>query len=1144
MSEVANLTLLSSVTTGALRTACQMSTSQISGSSSVADLKVGSGTAANVSASTSIDLSPLLKADVNKQSATWDSGTGLLTYTVQALDVDLLSNSGLGTVASSEIAVAESICSGKVRLGPVKVTKVALAAGASGTPTVSVDNTGDAAAPNTVITVPLPPTGYQLGTVTSTGGGTCATDSTKVTCSGVTVPAGGTATVSLPVTRAVSATAAAAWAPSSGIDAISTPIAAVTGTTIESRGSGTLVTPQGASVGGLTVTVAAPPDGSLSPGDNGELTVTALNTAVTSQTNVPYAFLAPNNTTFRTPTVSYCTLTNSRRVDCTLSVNALATLKFPLPIKVDSTADPDVPLTGGCADAGHDGTCTIPPDTAIDTIKLGAIAIGATTVTVKQGESGNGVLKVRSNTAIALTTVRIPLSTLPSGFHVTSATGPSGGSACVLTSTLITCAAVPLLAGVDTPITVATSVDTGVANGVIWHATGITVTAGPKVVTGSADLVRTPADAATVTFTVTSPTGTVAPGGTTSLTVTGVNSSTVDATNRTATIKAPANATFGTLTGATASACTVTSSTVLTCAYSLTAGNTLTWTLPLKVATTAQDGDKVANGCVTADGDTTCGGSQDVRLQLATHGTLTVGGAIIKPGESGTATVSLSATADFDDLTLTVPLDDLPDDFTVDSADLGSDSCTAGTASVICTGVALVSGTARNLRLGVTVGSEISTDTVWRASGVTLVRADDTNDRLTASGVLVSTSATTFSVSVTVGAVSPTSPAPGQTTVLPITVKNTGPGTADPYPVTIMIPDGATHGTLPDRCVEGSTDRIVVCTESLAAGDSVLIKLPLIIDDGLASGTVITGGCVDQALSSGTPTFNYTCGESLDVAIPDFTVGQYDVDLGVTYSGGTVPLAGTTQPVVKLPYSNGGSAMADNVTFTIEPPTGVWIVKAEVLVDSSSQQAAGVGKQADSTVEATCAAATTGNANDVTCAAPDAAAESGHQLWLTLKLGAGVQTGTQAMRVTVTTTSDDGYAVNNTVDVPLALTAQDTDDDDSLPTTGADVARLGLLSVILLAFGLVLIIGARQREAVPATGVRHRSDRKPRHARPFFNRSGTATRAPAGSRASAEGIDGASRAARPADRAPRPPAHAKSEPARRHRSDGSDSAAR
>jgi hypothetical protein len=132
--------------------------------------------------------------------------------------------------------------------------------GGSGTPTVTVTNNGDVAAPNTVITIPAPPTGYTLGPVSTGGGGTCTPSKTTIRCTGVTVPGSGRVTVSLPVTLAASAADAARWETGT-ITAVSTPIAALTGTTIRVSGSGTLATAREPTVnrtGSITIAGGGP----------------------------------------------------------------------------------------------------------------------------------------------------------------------------------------------------------------------------------------------------------------------------------------------------------------------------------------------------------------------------------------------------------------------------------------------------------------------------------------------------------------------------------------------------------------------------------------------------------------------------------------------------------------------------------------------------------------------------------------------------------------------------------------------------------------------------------------------------------------------------------------------------------------------
>jgi hypothetical protein len=340
--------------------------------------------------------------------------------------------------------------------------------------------------------------------------------------------------------------------------------------------------------------------------------------------------------------------------------------------------------------------------------------------------------------------------------------------------------------------------------------------------------------------------------------------------------------------------------------------------------------------------------------------------------------------------------------------------------------------------------------------------------------------------------------------------------------------------------------------------------------------------------------------------------------------------------------------MAADVTFAIEPPTGVTITKAELLLDDTTEQSAaastggaastgasaagasaasaasasakaasakaasakaGVNRPAKakavtaeaSTVAATCKPASQLAANAVICEAPDAAGLTGSELWLTLAIGKKATSGAHTMRVTIATTSKDGNEKDNTIQVPLLLTAADSDNDTgSLPTTGSDVARLVLMSLMIMAFGVVLLAGPRFAPAGAARRHSHARARHARHAAPWFGSSwfdslwsgsswrgsswfgrsgrgisgrgsswssrsgrdgswlggsslggswlggswlgdlvtrlGTPTRGRGGSHASTEDSGAASRATPPGGRGHRPPAHAKSAPARRRRS--------
>jgi hypothetical protein len=141
------------------------------------------------------------------------------------------------------------------------------------------------------------------------------------------------------------------------------------------------------------------------------------------------------------------------------------------------------------------------------------------------------------------------------------------------------------------------------------------------------------------------------------------------------------------------------------------------------------------------------------------------------------------------------------------------------------------------------------------------------------------------------------------------------------------------------------------------------------------------------------------------------------------------------------------------------------------------------------------------------------------------------------MAVTVSTSSGDGNTTDNTVEIPLTLAADSTEDPDdpdepgngtdpddgkdrddngALPTTGAQIMGLLTLSLLLLLGGAMVLVMARP-------GRR-------------FTLLDRAIHGPAGSHASTGGIAAASRAARPAGPGRRTPKHAASSPARQRRS--------
>ncbi|MCY1139574.1 hypothetical protein OWR29_16365 [Actinoplanes sp. Pm04-4] len=976
-----------------------------------------------------------------------------------------------------------------------------LTPGVTGTVTVTVASTQSKSGLTVTIPTDTLPTGMQVVQVRSDAG-SCTIGDKAVTCTNVSVTGGGTADVVLTTLVAGNAPAGD-WSPA----------------VLVSQGSQskeqtvTAAATIGAPRTDPKLTVSVPVSGTVMPGGTGTLTLLVTNDGPSQATGLTYTVLAPTGTTFPTltgPAASACQRVSDRQLNCTVNVAGNGRTSVAIPIAVDPTVSAANPVTGGCVRNTVGSTCS-PSDYQIQSITLatplsGKLQIAGAPVTVVPGRTGSGVLRITATGAVSNATVTIPLAGKPAGFTVTGVSGPQG-STCTNGATEIRCTGVNLVTGANTAVTVTTKVDAGAAGSLSWQATGITVAAAGETVTGgTAQLITSGDPVAAVTYKPTTPSRTVKPGETTSLTVAVSNAGPSDAARRTATLIAPNNTSFGNLSGPAATACTVTSASVLTCTYDLAAGASTSWTVPLQVSAGVKDGDKLTGGCVSADGNRTCGDDLDVSIDetpvnssISDTGTLTLDGAVVPAGESGTALVRFSATAAFTGLTLTVPLGGLPTGFSVSAASIDGATCTVGESAITCTGIDLAAGEPKALSLSVDVAAGAAATAAWRATGITLSDPDDADDKLTASGLLVSTTAAAYSVAVTVGSPSVTAPAPGQTTVLPITLSNAGPGDADPYVATIRLPDGAVAGALPSGCVAGTDTRTVVCTVKLAAGASRTIQLPLVVSLDLKGGETLTGGCVDQALSTD-PEADGECGGDTDVALPSIPVARHKVNLAVEYGKPAVTLTPGAAVVIRVPYTNDGTETADEVRFTVRPPAGVVVRSAAILLDAASAESISAAATANTVAAACQPAGGSEAANAVVCEAPDQAGLDGSELWLTIDASNSAKSGTQPMRVTVSTSSADGNSTDNTVEVMLKLKAKASsgnggDDGDNgnggggndgggdLPRTGPQIFGALLTSLMLIIAGSLMLVTMRRPGAAAVAG-RVPTSYPARHVRP------------------------------------------------------------
>ncbi|AGZ42174.1 hypothetical protein AFR_19510 [Actinoplanes friuliensis DSM 7358] len=946
--------------------------------------------------------------------------------------------------------------------------------GQTGTATVTVASADNRTGLDVTIPLASLPAGL-TATAAQRGGTPCIVSAATISCTGVSLTGGGSTAIVITLSAASSATGGGVWSPGIAVATVTRTVAVAT---------------VGAPATGVTVAVVPPAAGTVLPGGTGDLAVTVSNAGPSDARPYRVAFQAPARTTFLAPTVGYCDLTSSTEISCAVEVDAADSVTFNLPVSVLSNADPATPVSGGCVDTDNNGSCnTTVPSFTLATPLAGRVQLSLTPVTVTPGLTGTALVRATADGALTGTTVTVPLAGLPAGLTVETFGGPAG-STCARDSVRIVCTGVNLTTGANTAVSLTVRAASNLAPGVTWTAGGITLADGTQTISGGGQVAVTGTPIAPVAFAVAGPTGTVAPGATTAMTITITNPGPSDATSVTATVVAPGNTTFGTLSGQAAANCSRTSSTLLTCTFSQAAtAATLVWTVPLIVSSTATTGDTVSGGCVSVNADTRCTDSVDVEgpefsvgRPLIETTQLLLGPATIAAGDNGTATVTVTSTADNEALTLTVPLGQLPTGFDVTGATLGDAACTVTPASIVCSDVSLSAGEPLVLSIALGVAPTVAAGTTWQATGITLVNTADVTDRITAGGKLAGTTATGAAVTVSVGTPSVRRPAPGQTTILPITVANAGPGDADPYTATIVLPARTTHGTLPSGCTEGTTDRTVKCTLSLAPGETADLSIPLVVDEDASVGSTISGGCVDTDGDG-------TCGSDEDVALPNLTVVAPSVDLEIEYANPKPTVVRGKPILLRLPYSNNGSQSAADVVFVIDPPAGVTLTRAAILLDASSAAftAAGTGAQAAaaSTIDATCVPAPDIDSNAARCTGPEAPIGTASELWLYLAVAQTAKAGTYPISVMISTTSPEGDTVNNTATADLTIAAGTTPDPDdivipapgtdpsdsnqgtngggALPKTGQDLTGLLLLSVLLVVGGVLARVAARGR---------------------------------------------------------------------------------
>jgi large repetitive protein len=901
--------------------------------------------------------------------------------------------------------------------------------------------------------------------------GSCVLVSDGIECTNITLAAGALHDIPVTVTAAADAIAGRLW---------TAAVRVTRGSDVYTRNV------RAATIGDpdheLEVEVVPPTP--LRPGGTGELDITVTNRGPAYYPGAVVEFEAPPGTTFlppQAPLSSFCRRTTATHVVCTFDLPA-GPRDFKLVVSVAPTTTG--PLTGGCWDRDGDNRCTQPEDDPFPPMPLDEglgdrITLTTTVGTATPGTPGTGHVVTETDETFTGATIRIP-KTLPAGLTVTGVAGPTG-STCDYAGTEIVCTAVTVPSDRTDLIAVTVSTASALRANVTWTAYSISFEVPEGSVSTSGNLVTTSAPLSPITYTpdITSSDG---PGGTATLTILVHNAGPSDALNVRTRVVAPTSTTFGGLSGAVADACVRSSGRVLTCDFDQTAqAPDRNWTIVLLISDDADPTIPLGGGCISVDDNETCDYPGDTAIDTFAVGTpisdavsVAYQRAVIAPGADETAKVVLTSTEDLFDLTLTIG--GLPADFTVLSAGADSGTCTVNSDSVECTGVDLVESVGMEVTLQVRADVSASGSARWRA----LVEVTDGSTSLFSSGLLAGVSPAAYDVSVSQGTLSPNPASPGQTVTLPVTLHNDGPSNAEPYTLVVVLPGGTAHGPLPTGCTGGGNGRVVSCDVDILAGDTTVLEIPIVVGEDQLDGAVLTGGCLDNV---GEDSFDYVCTGPADSALAAITVSAPKADLKIRYlnprpkavKGGFIRLG--------LPYSNVGNDSASGVRFTIDPPDGVRVTAARILLDATGA----VGAPTDAeTVAANCTAAGAGDENTVVCIGPDQPTGDVSQLWMSLYISAGTPGGTYPITVEISTTSPEGNTVDNFAVAQLTVSASgsptptvaptsypnvpnDNSDNgwsgggDNLARTGSNVFSLLVFSVLLIALGVAVMLVARNR---------------------------------------------------------------------------------
>ncbi|MHC5903595.1 DUF7927 domain-containing protein [Streptomyces sp. S6] len=337
--------------------------------------------------------------------------------------------------------------------------------------------------------------------------------------------------------------------------------------------------------------------------------------------------------------------------------------------------------------------------------------------------------------------------------------------------------------------------------------------------------------------------------------------------------------------------------------------------------------------------DTTCGASCSATATTpAAPGadlvaTKTASTANVSPGQ--TYTYTLTTTNNGPSTATNVRMTDtLPDNVQFQS---GS-GCTASGQSVTCGSIAsLAPGATQSWTITVKLASSYKGN--GSDIGNTATAASDTPDPNTANNT--ATSGPPPIVAQSDYDVTPSGPggtvAPGQTTTIPVVVKNNGPAdAAGNVTVTVTLPAGVTaSGTQPSGCTANSDGTVVTCTvATLTSGSSLNLPISVLVSSTAPPNSTLTrpGGIVVTG-----PNDNVAANNTADAVVR--TSGAVS-DLAITKTASPTNVNYGENTVFTVTVTNNGPSDATNVQLTDQLPSGLTYVSD----DSNGAYTGGVWK--------------------------------------------------------------------------------------------------------------------------------------------------------------------------------------------------------